>query len=981
MPNSKSSLVPAQPRQWLNRFLRAWGQRTAYSQLIVLIFVPLTLLASVGSWLVLYETRRASLAEQRSNAETVLARHQQTAESLIDMLSNNQAETSRNILQDIINESNVRRAAMIDQQNNVWLSVGQLNEQGWPKFPINTQSFGPISLSSTDHDGNVYGQRIGYSQTGPIWLVIEMDNKPMQIARLHLLITMATSATLTLFILLIFLNFYSRRWITPLYEMRLQLTDMTADTLDKPLQTMSRGELRALQKDINKLLRRVRDSFQDLKQHSEQAEADLQQTLDTLEMQNIIYRNARDSALKSNSLKSVFLANISHELRTPLNSIDGFVTLLQRKGGLSTEQALYVQTIQKSSRHLLALINDVLDFSRIESGKLELEQAPFDLEDAVFEVMDMLSPMAAEKHLDMAVYFYDDVPRDVLGDALRFRQVLTNLVSNAIKFTREGEVIVRVRLEESESAKQSQRVHDSLIHISVQDSGVGLTHIDKEKLFEAFGQGDPSVTRQFGGTGLGLSIAKQLTQMMGGEIGFDDRQERGATFWFTVRLPTRSTFEAAWPDLQEVPVLVWLDHVASRYVLQGYLSRMDAAVTTATSLADLLGRLREFQQQVLQQQAGYVIIQGGSDNRALIREIRKQYQGDILIYNYPMAIEPELLSGQPPRVHLLSQPVSRRNLIALVEPHPMENDYQPLQLRLGLRVLAVDDHPANLLVVEAFLHEMGVTVETANNGQEAIDRTREALSQGERFDLILMDIQMPRVSGLEAAEAIRRIEQEQGQPRTPIIALTAHALAEERERLLAAGMDDYASKPIQQDALFHLMQRWTETPDAPSNLLPTPPQAAQGAVETTLDPCVTETAVSTAPRQAHPYDETAIDWMESVQLAAGKPELAYDLLKLMLDSLPTERNQLAELEQQDKLEKLEQLAHRIYGATRYVGTPVLRYAAQQLERRLIQSRHDEDQDDPVTRQEIRELVLTTLAAIDQLVDFPLEQIAQQEKWL
>lgn len=955
-------------QQFVNRWLRSWGRRTAYSQLIVLIFLPLALLASVGSWLVLNETRRAALAEQRSNAETILARQQQIANSLIRMLEDNQVETSQKILQDALSESNVLRAALMDQQHLVRLSVGQQKDLPWPAFPIDTQSFGPILIQGVDHDANAYGQRVGYSETGPIWLVIDMNNQPMQIARLKLLITMAVSALLTLLTLLIFLNFYSRRWITPLYEMRLQLGQMSADNLDQPLRTVSRGELRWLQKDINRLLKRISDSFDDVRQYSAQAEADLQQTLDTLEMQNIIYRNTRDHAIKSNSLKSVFLANISHELRTPLNSIDGFVTLLQKKGGLSAEQTLYVQTIQKSSRHLLALINDVLDFSRIESGKLELEQAPFDLEDAVFEVMDMLSPMAAEKNLDMAVFFYDDVPRDVIGDALRFRQVLTNLVSNAVKFTREGEVIVRVRLDDEDTGSTS--THPSLIHISVQDTGVGLSSIDKEKLFESFGQGDPSVTRQFGGTGLGLSIAKQLTAMMGGQIGLDDRQEVGATFWFTISLPTRATFDPAWPDLTGMPVLMWVSHAASRYVLEGYLHRLQVDLTVATSLADMLGHLGQFQERLLAYGNGHLIVQGETDNRALLREIRRYYQGDILIYDYPMSVEPDLLNTSQPRIHILPQPVSRRNLLALLDQPSDLAELEPTGLTAGLQVLVVDDHPANLMVVEAFLHDMRVGVETASHGQEAIDKVRERFQLGRRYDLILMDIQMPRLSGLEATEAIRTLETELGQPRTPVVALTAHALAEERQRLTAAGMDDYASKPIQQDTLLRLLRRWTGQPGL---------DASEPASR--LQPEDIGWAIPDQAGTIHPYDDKAIDWLESVQLAAGKPELAFDLLKIMLGSLGEERQQLADMDEQGKLERLEQLAHRIYGATRYVGTPTLRYAAQQLERRLIQSRHDEDQDDPLVQQEIRELVQIALAAIDQLLAYPLDRVAQQEKWL
>ncbi|EBK2251388.1 hybrid sensor histidine kinase/response regulator, partial [Salmonella enterica subsp. enterica serovar Enteritidis] len=370
-----------------------------------------------------------------------------------------------------------------------------------------------------------------------LWLIVNIDNEPLQVARYQVMLALAITGLFTILLLLLTTHIYARRWIAPIYEMRLHLQRTNANNLYKPMTINASGEINQLQQDLVKTLRRLHKSFQELKNHAEQTEDDLRLAFDEMEMQNISIRNARDAAVSASQTKSAFLANISHELRTPLNSIDGFINLLSRHGGLNAEQDLYVQTIRKSSAHLLALVNDVLDFSKIEAGKLVLDSHEFDLYASIYDVVDMLSPLAAEKDLRLAVFFYDDVPHYLVGDALRTKQVLTNLVNNAIKFTDDGEVIVRVSLDED---------IDDLIHISVQDTGRGISPEHQKVLFQSFSQGDPSITRQYGGTGLGLVISKQLTYLMGGNIGFYDNATeqagdasqshkiKGTTFWFTL---------------------------------------------------------------------------------------------------------------------------------------------------------------------------------------------------------------------------------------------------------------------------------------------------------------------------------------------------------------------------------------------------------------------------------------------------------------
>lgn len=864
----------------------------AYGQLIALIFVPIMVLACVGAALVLTETSNAAKAQQRHTATAILTRYEHVAQQLFYLLSQNpdRYTQARNILQYMFIEQHLQGAMIIDKNGKSYLDIGFQSEPSQIKPPQNSIFFGPVSY----HHNHLYGLQISSDPANKAWLVIEMDNQPLEIARYRVMIVLIATGLLTLLLLLLCLNFYSRRWIAPMYEIRMQLQRLNVDTLDQHIIINSTGELRLLQRDIANVVKRLHFSFLELKEHTEQTEDDLRRTLDTLEVQNITYRQARDQAISANQAKSVFLANISHELRTPLNSIDGFIHLMLRQDNLSNEQNLYLQTIRKSSAHLLALINDVLDFSKIDAGKLELETAPFDLEEAIFDVMDMLSPLAAQKQIDMAFYYGDDVPQYIVGDVLRFKQILTNLISNAIKFTPDGEIIVRARMEQD-------GMEQCLLHFSVQDSGIGLSGTDRKKLFESFSQGDTSVTRQFGGTGLGLAISKQLVHLMQGQIGFEDNQERaptekGSTFWFTAMFGVEDEHEQQHPNFEHIHVLSFLAHPATANVLRHYLENYQVKHTETQSILDLFSRLNQLKDQ---SENTWLIVDHSGDSEALLKEIRSRYSGHLVVYGYQMVLEPNILTEY--RARPLYQPLSRTALIQLLSNQPVfEQDSLESFNGRGLHILAVDDHLPNLIVLEALLGELNVTTTKALSGQEALDILHHQIERKEKlFDLIFMDIQMPVMSGIDTTRAIRSLESTlEGEVHLPIIALTAHALADEKNKLLKVGMDDYVTKPIQIDQLIHILTQWT------NNQFNQPPAIESGILLDALDPEV-------------------LDWQQSLQLAANKEDLAHDLLKMLVDSFPAELAEMQQLIELEDFPQLEHVLHRLYGATRYVGTPKL----------------------------------------------------------
>lgn len=690
------------------------------------------------------------------------------------------------------------------------------------------------------------------------WLKIEFDRSALHLREYQVLLGSALVLLLGLLLAAVQVWQLDRKITRPIIRLAQAAKRIREGTFTDSICSSPTPELQELALGMNTLAAALQETKFELQLKVDQATASLRRSLETIELQNAELDHARQSAETASQIKSEFLADMSHEIRTPLNAVVGFVNLLE-KTELNETQKHYLITLKKSSHILLSIINDILDFSKIESGKLRLEQTITHIRECVEESLNLLAPHANEKSISLIPLFYSDIPEEALGDPLRIKQVVTNLVSNAIKFTEKGSILVRVLVEK---AYQRQAQHYALIRISVTDTGLGLSAREQQELRQLFDQGGAETPYPFDDKGLGLIISKKLVEQMKGEIGLESEHGKGSTFWFTFEVELLETSSSKQPT-----------------------------VPTAASYA--------------------------------------------------------ARSSSAPSTPYIKKPIS-----TVGGPHPFSDSVVsfpsiPFPTSLSsLHILAVDDNLENLQLVATLLQDLGAEVTLASSGQEAL---KTVMNTPSYFNLILMDIRMPQMSGIEATHAIRNLENQYQLKHTPIIALTAHAFISEREQLLSAGVDDCLTKPVDEKALEKLIQKWVlgslAQPTHPEPLalhaekvIPTRRAESRTFLWFQEDAPVTQGSTisksSKAPADPFKPRKTVIDWELASKLVGGKRELAQELLEKLVKGLPTEQKQMQQAFQAEDWRALRDLVHRLHGACCYCGVPSLKQAAANLEEAL-----------------------------------------------
>ena len=794
------------------------------------------------------------------------------------------------LLQQSVDTNNIVLASVYDQQGNLIAESRSTAFQQsatadyfYYRQPILSHSIELSDVFAPDFDD--VGQSNGLG-----WVHLYISRQQLQLTTRRIIIDSIVFFVTILFMALMLTTVISRRITQPIFRLMEHLKYVETGELGKTINPVEANEIGAVQQGFNQMTHSLLTNRRHLNRRIQQATQQLNEAITDLESKNRELGFARDAAQNANRSKSEFIANMSHEIRTPINAIKGFISLLSQSK-LDQAQQRYVDIVLKSTGDLTKIVNEILDFSKLESGKLHIVDEEFDLYEVIEQTRDILFINVLTKNIDLNLIIYSDTPRRVLGDKLRLKQILLNLIGNAIKFTDQGRVLIKVSLADTDNEQAE-------IEIAVEDTGIGISEQDQQILFKAFSQVESSATRRYAGTGLGLVISKNLATLMGGDIIMQSRPGEGSKF--TLRLPFEYATEIEAPT--EVDVAKALILGADNYCLMEARTLFErAGVSTEYSLIDNSKGVEPVIH-CIQCNLAYIDLLV-FDLRHLDIDLEKvldRETGDavrVILLHYDQAIElpPRLLPTEFVSVISTSQAIAR--LLARDTPPTLTKDDSRTQAETRRKsVLLVDDNEINLKLASELIGLWGHDVTPANHGSKALE-----LFKSRAFDLVILDIQMPDIDGVTLLHMMRSQKPDE---LTLFVALTANVLNDEAGRLIELGFDYFLGKPIDEDKFRTLLGS---------------------------DPLhLHADSASSSSKES----DCSVDYARSLALSADNESLLRQIFEILQRDIPDHQIQLTSALAQLDHDKLSAIAHKLHGVTCYASLPRLRRKVLGFQQRL-----------------------------------------------
>ncbi len=856
-------------------------------QILMVMMIPVFMTAAILSYI--HVNNSITQAEKILQSKGEIIAKQIAGATEFDLFSGN-FDHIQHLLNRSINTNDIVFASVYDSKGNqiakvsgTEYSAANSSHYLYYRYPIQTQNLEVTDVFSTQIDNS----QDGFRNLGWVHLYISrqrLDKSKISIYHEALIVF---CATMLLAIVLTF--FISRRITQPVFTLIDYLKKIETGHLGEVIKPVEKNEIGDVQKGFNSMSQSLLANRMQLDQKIKTATLDLMNAITDLEYKNREISLARDEAQNANKIKSQFLANISHEIRTPINGIKGFANLLTQTG-LTSQQRRYAEIINQSTSDLSSIVNEVLDFSKIESEKVDIIQGHFDLYELVESTRDSLFTAAMDKNIDLYLTIYSDTPQYLTGDKLRLKQILINLIGNAIKFTDTGYVEIVVHLEE----QTDQQV---IIKFKIRDSGIGISKDEQKQLFQAFKQIESDSNRRFSGTGLGLVISKNLARLMGGEIILDSVTNFGSLFTLTLPFtPSEDAESELQPsdDIQTCLLIAFgqkpLNEIQSLYNRAGF--------NTEFILIEPEMDIHRIQSQISQNLVYIDCIVLDLRHATLepddLFDKTMQNEKRIIVMHYDLSLTQ--LAKQS-RYEFISVINTSKNLHRLLSHgEPVIDEYiKPSRKPEAIphSVLIVDDNPINLALAVELAQMWGHHPFEASNAQQAMQ-----LFRIKNFDLILLDIQMPEIDGVKLMQMMR---EEKPDLKTPIAAITANILDSEKKRLLGLGFDAYFRKPIEENKLRALLDK------------------AEVSDEMTLEEIPAENF------------ELSVDQALSFKLSSSNKVLMNQVFSMLLKEIPSYQQSIQQATEQKYLADFERIMHKLHGVTCYAGLPKLKHLLDEYE--------------------------------------------------